>query len=269
MSTRDENQPSSDDGLSPNNRRPNPSESNQSEPNQTEPNQTEDDASYLRKLLETLSVEDPAVFNELMMSNSQLADEYHRANPQIDQIRDALTHDVLPVSASANAESHGDALGDDLAFAKIVAQIKERLAKGDEALRPAAHAAFGPAGILTDVTRQLSADQAKQLFAKLAPMLVYTTLKHMDCDCSFVEVERIAGHLCSDGVQEKLRGAEHTRDALVDEFSVAIVAHGVGGLRVEDSLSREQMTKLLEESGAMADLMAMSNCILLAKTQAG
>jgi hypothetical protein len=231
--------------------------------------QPEDDASYLRKLLETLSVEDPAVFNELVLSNSQLADEFHRANPHYDQIRDALTQDVLsagvhlPTSVLEGSES-GDG---DLAFAKIVAQIKGRLVGEESGLRPmtaGSSESSGPAGILTDVTRQLSAEQAQQLFAKLAPMLVYTTLKHMDCDCSFVEVDRIAGHLCSDDVQMKLRSAEHTRDALIDEFSLAFVAQGV-----KESLNRDQMTRLLEESGAISDLMAMSNCILLAKTQAG
>ena len=233
-----------------------------------------DDAAYLRKLLETLSVEDPAVFNELMMANSQLAEEYHRADPQIGRIHDALTGDALPVNAGLNDEKaqHVDA-----EFAKLVAQIKERLARGNEAILSGTSGPFElpqHAGILTDVTRQLSAEQARQLFEKLAPMLVYATLRHLDCNSSFAEVDRIAGHLCSDDVQTKLRQAEHTRDALVDEFVLAIVEQGVGSSESDIDgigvlLNRDQMTRLLEECGAMGDLVAMSNCILLAKTQAG
>ncbi len=254
------------------------------DPEQTADNaeQAIDDAAYLRKLLETLSAEDPAVFNELMMSNSLLADEYHRANPQIDRIRDALVHDAMPVHASEDSGANSAApldetAGVELEFAKVVAQIKERLSRGEEAMRPLIGASFESpqdAGILTNVTRQLSAEQARQLFEKLAPMLVYTTLKHMNCNCSFDEVDRIAGRLCGHDAQTKLRQAEHTRDALVDELLLAMVEQGVGSSEakingVGSSLDRAEMTRLLEESGAMADLVAMSNCILLAKTQAG
>ncbi len=249
MSMRDEHssskkQPSSNDGLS-----------DGSSDGASSSQQPVDDATYVRKLLETLSVEDPTVFNELMMSNAQLADEFHRADPQIDRIRDALTEE-METADSGSSE-----------YAKIVTQIKERLTAGKDAILPVRGSALdqeNDAGILTDVTRQLSADQARKLFAKLAPMLVYTTLRHMNCDSSFAEVDRIAAHLCRDDVQVKLREAEHTRDALVDELSIALELRDAG-----ERLTRDQMTQLLEESGAIADLMAMSNCITLAQNQAG
>ncbi len=220
-----------------------------------------DDALYLRKLLETLSVEDPAVFNELMTSNAQLADEFHRADPKIDRLRVALTVDLSVSNSELISDDESDVVVD---FDAIVAQIKDRLAASEHAKLSPSSVSNEPAGILTDVTRQLTADQARQLFAKLAPMLVYTTLRHMNCDSSFAEVDRIADRLCSDDLQERLRSAEHTRDALVDEFALALEKQNVS-----DRLNRDQMTQLLEESGAMADLMAMSNCITLVKSQAG
>lgn len=213
-----------------------------------------EDATFLRALLESLNAEDPAVFDELMMSNPQLADEFHRSSPEISRLHEAFSH----VSGAQD---------DDPAFEKIVAQIKERL----EIARRSPQTALGVgssadalSGILTDVTRQLSVEQAKQLFQKLSPMLVYTALKHLDRNCSLDEVERIANHLCDETIQARLRTADHVRDALVDELSFALEWEGLN-----DRLDRDQMTRVLEESGAMVDLVAMANCITLAKTQAG
>ncbi len=223
-------------------------------PNQPSHSNQGEDAAFLRALLESLNAEDPTVFNELMMSNPTLADEFHRSSPEIARLHEAL---------SQVAGVHDD----DPAFAKIVAQIKDRLENARRS--PLVVKANGSdsdalAGILTDVTRQLSVEQAKQLFEKLSPMLVYTALKHLDRNCSLDEVERIAHHLCDEPIQARLRAAEHVRDALVDELSLALELEGLS-----DLLDRAQMTRVLEESGAMVDLVAMANCITLAKTQAG
>lgn len=217
-----------------------------------------EDAAFLRSLFESLSAEDPDVFDELMMSNPKLAEEFHRSSPEFARLHEAL-------SQVADAEH------DDPAFTKIVAQIKERLGAAEQLQLTAQAAGQGAgsssdelSGILTNVTRQLSVEQAKQLFEKLSPMLVYTTLKHLDCNCPLDEVERIASRLCEEPIQARLRGADHARDALIDELSLALEWEGLS-----DLLDRARMTQVLEESGAMVDLVAMANCITLAKTQAG
>ncbi|NOX58019.1 MAG: hypothetical protein GXP29_04070 [Planctomycetes bacterium] len=214
-----------------------------------------DSDALLFALFESASSGDDRALRELILSNPEFAERYHRADPCVADLRDALGEASLGTDAA------------DLAFAAIAARIKAQLASGSLAQPEVASVGEEspePAGILTDMTRQLSASQARDLFEKLAPMLVYTALKHLDLPSTLDEVDRVSACLCSDDAVARLRAADHVRDALVGEFALALGVDAVQG-----KMDRDQMVRLLEESGTMGDLAAMANCITLIKTQAG
>jgi hypothetical protein len=120
------------------------------------------------------------------------------------------------------------------------------------------------AGVLTSMTRQLSPELALELYRKIAPLLAFAVLKHVERSASLDHVQAVAEHLCAEPVQTRLRAAEHVRDALVDELCTVL-----GDTRIKLGLNRRNLMVIMEESGATADLSAMVNCITLSKVRAG
>jgi len=65
-------------------------------------------------------------------------------------------------------------------------------------------------------------------------------------------------------VQARLRACRHVRDGILREFRIALRDNDLG-----KDLSREAIERVLEESGAMSEIVAMENCIRLAAARAG
>ena len=113
------------------------------------------------------------------------------------------------------------------------------------------------AGILTRITKQLSAKEARELFHHISQRLVLGVLRHLARSANFETVQRISAHMCRPEVLQRLRSGAHLRDKLIDELCLVL-----GDPAVRPALDREALLTIIEESGVMKDLMAMEVCYL-------
>ncbi len=114
-----------------------------------------------------------------------------------------------------------------------------------------------PAGLLTRVTRQLTVEEARELFRVTAPHLVLGILEHLDRSANVATVNRIAEHLCRADVQGRLRNGKHVRDKIVGEL-----CHVLGDSGIRQILDRHKLLEIIEKSGVMNSLTAMEACCL-------
>lgn len=118
--------------------------------------------------------------------------------------------------------------------------------------------------MLTDVTRSLPPERAMELYRSIAPQVIYEMLRAAGNMPRLEMVLSLAERMCSPEVQERLRASAHVRDGLIDELSAAIA-----GADLREQLDREAVKRILEECGAMRKIVAMANCIKLARSRAG
>ena len=201
---------------------------------------------FLNRLLDQVAQTLPDVHAALIKANPELQAE----TDDLDEIRrrvgDALSgKSGIPLSASEEA-------------------VAERIREQWTRLRAERDAAAERTGILTSMTRQLPPEKAMELYRKFAPVVVYQILDRVDQSTSLRVVHTVVDHLCSEQVQNRLRGADHVRDALIEELRAVL---GAGESAVQ--MTRAELLEVLEESGAMNDLIAMENCLKLAASKAG
>ncbi len=128
----------------------------------------------------------------------------------------------------------------------------------EAAFDPAHRGGAEPPGVLTSLMRELPPAKAMELFRKIAPAFIYQILDRLNRDASISVIHQLADHLCDEGVLGHLRTCEHVRDGILEEFRNVL-----GQSEVCESISRADLDRLLHESGAIHDLIAMENCIKL------
>ena len=111
-------------------------------------------------------------------------------------------------------------------------------------------------GILTRLTKQLTPQEALELYREISPRLVLSILGYLDRSANVATVRQITDHLCRADVLARLRNGEHTRDKLTDELRVALDDSGI-----KQPLNRKTLLEILETSGVMKDLVAMEACL--------
>jgi hypothetical protein len=211
-----------------------------------------DEQRFLTELLDNLVDLDPAAPERLIDADPEMVEHYGQPDRLRSRIRAALAGEAIrPLTP------HEEHLVRD-----IEAALAARRAEADRAAR--GEAPEEPPGILTSVTRHLPPEKAIELYRKITPVFVYQVLSKLDESTSLRDVHRIVDHLCSEPVQHRLQTCEHARDGILEEFCVVL-----GLSDVPKKITREILQRVLDESGAMNDLMAMENCIKLARTKAG
>jgi len=209
---------------------------------------------FLSMLLDSLAAEDPAELEELLRDNPSLTSCLGGDELLMERVREVL----LAEAPAGDAE-----------FGRIVADTRAALAARRDAdvlapavPLPALHTEQN--GILTSVSRKLEPAEALKLYRKIAPLLVFEILKVLDKSASLEVVHRLADHLCSEPIQERLRNSEHAREQIVSELCQLLCDSGI-----KKALNREALLDILEGCGAMESLNAMDNCIRLSQTKAG
>jgi hypothetical protein len=207
------------------------------------------DQAWLTRLWDRFAAADPQGFEQIAASNPTLVEAFGGTDVGMRQLRAALTP-----PAGANLEAR---------FAESAASVAASPGESGDA----AHVFFAnPAeihGLLTSVTRSLSPARALELYRTIAPHVVYETLRTIDAAVRLETVLSVAEHLCSDAVQARLRAEKHVRDALIDELGAAVQDSGI-----REKLDRVRLQEILEQCGAMRHVVAMSNCIKLARAKA-
>ncbi|UCG31582.1 MAG: hypothetical protein JSU68_07930 [Phycisphaerales bacterium] len=211
-----------------------------------------DEQRFLTELLDNLADPDPTATEQVIGADPDAVEYYGEADRLRSRIRAALTGE-----AEQPLAPHQEQVVKDIEAA-LAAQRTDavRAAPGDPLEEPP--------GILTSVTRHLPPEKAIELYRKITPVFVYQVLSKLDESASLRDVHRIVDHLCSEPVQQRLQTCEHARDGILEEFREVL-----GRSDVHKKITREMLQRVLAESGAMNDLMAMENCIKLARTKAG
>lgn len=228
------------------------------QPNQGDPPEPErkplsaDEQRFLTELLDSLVDLDPAAPERLIDADPEMVEHYGQADRLRSRIRAALAGEADQPLAPQEEHLVRD----------IEAALAARRAETDRAAR--GEVLKEPPGILTSVTRHLPPEKAIELYRKITPVFVYQVLSKLDESASLRDVHRIVDHLCSEPVQHRLQTREHARDGILEEFC-AVLGHS----DVHKKITREILQRVLHESGAMNDLIAMENCITLARTKAG
>ena len=207
---------------------------------------------FFTELLDNLADRDPTASEQVVGADPDVVEHYGEADRLRSRIRAALAG-----QADQPFAPHHEQLVKDIEAA-LAAQRADavRAAPGDTPEEPP--------GILTSVTRHLPPEKAIDLYRKITPVFVYQVLSKLDESASLRDVHRIVDHLCSEPVQQRLQTCEHARDGILEEFRAVL-----GRSDVHQKITREMLQRVLTESGAMNDLMAMENCIKLARTKAG
>jgi hypothetical protein len=207
---------------------------------------------FLNRLLDHLADAAPDVHAAFAEANADLIQQEDGLDAVRDRARAALTGASGPALSPAQLA--------------VTDAVRAELKKRREALTVATTDATNEElpGILTSMTRHLSPEKALELYRKIAPVVVYQILDRVNQSTSLRVVHRIVDHLCSSAVQEKLRSVEHVRDAMIDELR-SVLGADESAVR----LTRAELLAVLEESGAMNDLIAMANCLKLSASKAG
>jgi hypothetical protein len=211
-----------------------------------------DEQRFFAELLDNLADLEPTAPEELIDADPDVVEHYGEADRLRSRIQAALAGELDRPLAPHQEQ--------------LVRDIEMTLAaRRAEADRSAVGEAPDEApGILTSVTRHLPPEKAIELYRKITPVFVYQVLSKLDESASLRDVHCIVDHLCSEPVQQRLQTCEHARDGILDEFRAVL-----GRSDVHKKITRDMLQRVLAESGAMNDLMAMENCIKLARTKAG
>ena len=213
---------------------------------------TADERRFLSDLLNGLAEEDQAAHDALVQANPDLVEDYGETDDLRGRLRVVLTGQTgTPLSP----EQRSLAERTKAALAEYRAEAGRTVPSG---------AADEAPGILTSMTRQLPPEKAVELYRKITPTFVYEVLNRLNESASLRVVHQLVDHLCSEEVQRRLRGCEHVRDGILDEFCTVL-----GQSDIRPDISREELQGVLDDSGAMNDLIAMENCIKLAASKAG
>ncbi len=213
---------------------------------------TTDERKFLSAFLDGLEKEDPAAVAVLLENDPQWVEYWGGSNDLRQRVRAALTgHSGTPLSPEQK---------------RVIERTKaSRLEYGAGTKRAVPEGASEePDGILTSLMRQLPPEKAIELYRKITPVFVYQILTRLYGSASLRTVNRIVEVLCGDEAQMRLRECKHVRDGILDEFRSVL-----GRSEIEHELSREDLQRLLEECGALNDLIVMENCIKLAAAKAG
>ncbi|MEK6675915.1 MAG: response regulator [Planctomycetota bacterium] len=110
-------------------------------------------------------------------------------------------------------------------------------------------------GTLTRLTKRLAPEEARSLLEEIAPALVLTVFSHLDRSVDARTVRRVADHLCSPQVQDRLRKLDHVRDGILDEMAVCLADSTI-------SANRDSLMKAIEASNALHRLLALEACLV-------
>jgi hypothetical protein len=198
---------------------------------------------YLCRLLDDLAAQDPAAHEALLAADPGIIECAAGAEVRWERLRAALTGQA---GVQLSAEQ-----------ARVIADTAQAWAQR----RPVVEE---QTGVLTSLTRHLPPHKAVQLYRKIAPVFVYQVLGRVNESASIRVVNQIVDHLCSDEVQQRLRTRAHVRQGILDEFRAVL-----GRSDLHQELSLADLERVLEECGAMNDLLAMENCIRLTAARAG
>ncbi len=212
----------------------------------------DDERRFLSDLLDELAEQDGGAHDALLEAHPHWVEHYGASDNLRERIRAALTGRVgTPLSREQK-------------------RVIERTRASWEEYR--AHA--GPelpggtpdetTGVLTSMTRQLSPEKALELYRKIAPLFVYEILNRLNESTSLRVVNQLVEHLCSADVQQHLSACAHVGSGILEEFRTVL-----GRSEIRQEVSPEELQRLLEESGALNDLIAMENCIKLGAAKVG
>ncbi|MGB2987021.1 MAG: hypothetical protein WBE26_14205 [Phycisphaerae bacterium] len=210
-----------------------------------------DERKFLSNLLDELAKEDRAAHDALLKANPGLL-EYDRESEN--------TRERIRAALAGQAET---ALSQEQE--RLIEHTRASLAEYRE--DTGRTASFGvldePPGILTSMTRKLPPERAIELYRKITPIVVHQVLNRLKPSANLGVVQRLVDHLCSNEVHLRLRACEHVRDGILHELCTVL-----GQSEIRQEVSREDLQGVLEECGAMDDLIAMENCIRLAAAKA-
>ena len=114
-----------------------------------------------------------------------------------------------------------------------------------------------PAGMLTRVARQLTPDDALELYRTILPRLILQVLEHLDRSANVDLVRRVTEHMCRADVQETLRESDHVRDAVVSELC-KVLNDG----SIQRVLDRGSLLDIMQASGVTNNLATLEACLL-------
>jgi hypothetical protein len=211
----------------------------------------EEERRFLAELLDRLADECPSGRDALLDADPAIVEQIHASSDVRGDLAAALSGKIVPLTPEQTrlAES----------TEREIARRGMAVASGT-----ATPSSDERSGILTSLTRHLSPEKAMLLYRKIAPVFVYQILNKLDESASLREVHRFVDHLCSEPVLARLANCEHVRDGILEELRDVL-----GTCQVELRLSRRDLQGILEECGAVQDLVAMENCIRLAASKAG
>ncbi len=195
----------------------------------------------LHALLDDLARLDRRSFDQLLAECPDLADLHQLDADLWDQVREALVD-------SADA---------DPAFARLA----------DQARRQAAGAPLtehDAPGVFTDVTRELTPEDAQKLYRKVTPQVVFEVMRSLGQSANVAVAQRITDALCSDQAMARLRARDHVRDGIIEEL-----CRHLDDAPTPIALDRERLLEIMEQCGAMGEVNTMANCIHMTKFKAG
>ncbi len=209
-----------------------------------------EERTFVSSFLKTLASEDMDTMVEILTANPGWVEAIQEDDGVLERVGDALS----------------GKLGLTPAQQQIAADVQRSLLERAHAApsTTAGQRVDQQTGILTTVTRQLPPEKAVELYRKIAPVFVYQLLNRIDESTSLRVVHSLVDHLCHPDVQTRLREHEHVRDAIMDEFCAIL-----GQSELHRKISRSQIDTILEECGAMDELITMENCIKLIANRAG
>lgn len=218
--------------------------SDQFGPQSGEPTLSQEDRRFLAGMLRKLARDDPQRCAEILEAHPDWAVEAAASPELLKRIRAALT--------GSGVDQPGD----------VQATGRERL-PGVPGRKPA-RSGIDVEGVFTSVARHLSPERAVDLFRKIVPVFAYQILTQLNESASVGVVNMLVDHLCSEEVQRDLRNCDHVRSRILEEVCAVL-----GRAELSAGLTLDDLQGMLEESGAVHDLLAMENCIKLAKSRAG
>jgi hypothetical protein len=206
---------------------------------------------FLSKLLERLAEEDRAAHDALVEANPELVELCGMPRPLRERIRAALTARAggAPAREQERLLEH--------------ARVRSAAYRAGAAQAASRGASDTSPGILTSMTRKLPPERAIELYRKITPIVVHQLLGRFNPSAKLGVVQRAVDHLCSEEVHRRLCACEHVRDGILQEL-----ANVLDRRELLQEVSREDLRAVLEQCGAMDDLIAMENCIKLAASKA-
>lgn len=154
-------------------------------------------------------------------------------------------HGEASIAVQAMKEGAADFFEKPFESSGLIRSIRQIL---DEQDRP---------GTLTRFTKQLTGEEALELYRQITPRLVLALLVHLDEHADVRLVNRVVDHLCSPDVQDRMRRQRHVRDGIVDELRTALKDS-----RRDVDVSRDALLTVLEDTGVMKNLFAMEACLV-------